>query len=142
MNANEFLTLRNVMDRVFQDSYDRTMRNGNGAKDDALVPRADAWEDDEQVGIEMALPGVTPEQVDITFEQDTITIQGTLQAEAEGKNWILRERPRGTFRRRFTLQVPIDPERVEASYRDGVLYLTLPKSEAVKPRKITVKSAS
>lgn len=140
--TRELFTLRNAMDKLFEDSYNRvqapTPRRFN---ENYLTPAADAWENDEQVTIEMALPGVNPEDVDITFEQDTLTIQGTFPARDDSKNWILREIRRGTFQRRFTLQVPIDVDHVAANYRNGLLVLTLPKSEGVKPRKITVNAA-
>ncbi len=78
-----------------------------------------------------------------TFEQDTLSIQGSYgPQQTEERQWILRERPRGTFRRRFTLQVPVDVENVDATYRNGLLILTLPKSPQSKPRKIEVKAAS
>lgn len=143
---SEFLTLRDAMDRLLQDSFVRMQPgngNGNGSSEGrAFVPAADAWESQDEVVVELALPGVNPDEVDITFEQDTLTVTGQLglTTKPEGQHWILRERPRGTFQRRFSLQVPVDVERVEATYNNGILTLHLPKSEAVKPRKITVKS--
>jgi HSP20 family protein len=144
MNANEFLSLRNAMDRLFQDSFSRVQQGGNGnwGEENVIVPRADAWENEEQVTIELSLPGVDPQDVDITFEQDTLTIQGTFQPLDDNKQWILRERPHGAFRRRFTLQVPVDVNKVEANYRNGLLILMLPKAEESKPRKIEVKASA
>lgn len=146
-SANELLSLRSAMDQLFQDSVNRMLqpegngsRNGQSYEGSYLVPRADAWENDEQVVIELALPGVEPQNVDITFEQDVLTIQGQFSSREEGRNWILRERPRGSFRRRFNLQVPVEVDNVEARYQNGLLLLTLPKSEASKPRKIEVKA--
>jgi HSP20 family protein len=130
------------MDKLFEDSYQRVQAPVHRRfNENYLTPRADAWENEEQVTIEMALPSVNPEDVEITFEQDTLTIQGTFPARDDSKNWILREIRRGTFQRRFTLQVPIDVDKVAANYRNGLLVLTLPKSEAVKPRKIMVNAA-
>ncbi|MDQ4076920.1 MAG: Hsp20/alpha crystallin family protein [Chloroflexota bacterium] len=140
MNANEFLTLRNAMDRLFQDSFNRWQQTGNG-DERVLVPRADAWESEDEVTVEMALPGVSPENVDITVEQDTLTIQGTFPPLDQNKHWILRERPHGTFQRRFNLHVPVDVNNVSANYRNGLLILTLPKSEESKPRRIEVRQA-
>lgn len=147
MNSTQDLwTLRQAMDQLFQDNFNRMSQPGyaNGGANDnttaALTPRADAWESSDELMIELSLPGVNPDDVDIVFEQDTLTIQGNFQNSEEGRNWVLRERPRGTFRRRFTLQVPVDVEKVEANYQNGILSLRLPKSEVVKPRKISVKS--
>lgn len=142
-HVRELFTLRNAMDKLFEDSYQRVQAPVNQRfNENYLTPSADAWENEQQVTIEMALPGVNPEDVEITFEQDTLTIGGTFPARDDSKNWILREIRRGTFQRRFTLQVPIDVDNVEATYRNGLLVLTLPKSKAVKPRKITVNAAA
>ncbi|MDQ4076667.1 MAG: Hsp20/alpha crystallin family protein [Chloroflexota bacterium] len=140
MDANEFLTLRNAMDRLFQDSFERRQRGGRGYEEPYLVPRADAWESQDEVTIEMAVPGVNPEDVNITVEQDTLTVQGRFPERAQDKNWILQERPIGQFQRRFTLNVPVNVNKVEANYRNGLLILTLPKSEESKPRKIQVQA--
>jgi HSP20 family protein len=146
---NDLLTLQRNVDRLFQDAVSRMVRpeggTGNGTRSDYngqyLIPLADAWENEDEVFIEMALPGVNGEDVDITFERDTVTISGTFQSQHEGGQRILREIPRGQFRRRFTLQVPVDVDRVEANYHNGLLSLRLPKSEDVKPRKISVQKA-
>lgn len=141
--SREILSLRNAMDQLFQDSFNRMQQDDGPYRRDEryLVPRTDAWETENEVVIEMVLPGVQPDDVDITFEQDTLTVSGTMVAEEqEGRNWIMRERPRGPFRRRFTLQLPIDASKAEATYRNGLLILTLPKSEETKPRKIEVRS--
>ena len=140
-HVRELFTLRNAMDKFFEDSYNRAQAPVHRRfKESHLTPRADAWENEEQVTIELALPGVNPEDVDITFEQDTLTIAGKFPARDDSKNWILREIRRGTFQRRFTLQVPIDVDNVTATSQNGLLVLTLPKIEAVKPRKITINA--
>jgi HSP20 family protein len=130
------------MDKLFEDSYNRVQAPVHRRFIEShLTPRADAWENEEQVTIEMALPGVNLEDVEITFEQDTLTIQGTFPTLDDSKNWIVLEIRRGTFQRRFTLQVAIDVDKVAATSRNGLLVLTLPKSEASKPRKITINAA-
>jgi HSP20 family protein len=134
------VTLRDAIDQLFQDSVIR-MPRGNGGEQ-SLTPPADAWETQDEIVIELALPGVNPEKVDITFTADSVVINGELpKPTGEGKNWLLRERPWGPFQRRFSLGVPVNVDKVEATTHDGILTLRLPKSEAVKPRKITVKSA-
>ena len=144
MSNQELMSLRRAMDLLFQDSLDRmsgTERNGNRYREQHLVPRADAWETDDEVLIQMALPGVDSENVDVTFEQDMLTIQGSFEGTDREGQHILSELPRGQFRRRFTLQVPVDVDKVEASYQNGLLTLHLPKSERVKPRKISVNAS-
>jgi HSP20 family protein len=138
----EAVTLRDAMDRLLQESFVRTGRattNGNGGG--YLVPPADAWESEDEVHIEMALPGVDTESVDVTFEQNSLTVRGQFEAPAEDKTWVLRERARGRFQRTFNLGVAVEGDKAEASFRNGVLTLRLPKSEAIKPRKIQVTTA-
>ena len=137
--ANNILTLHKAMDRLFENSMNRIHEEIRHSQEDHyIIPRADAWENEDEVGIELSLPGVKSDDVDITFEKDTLTIAGKISAHEEEKNWILRERRHGTFQRSFSLRVPIDIEKVEATYHDGLLVLRLPKSEASKPRKIAV----
>jgi len=156
MIGNEFLTLREAMDRLLQDSFVRSYDGRTPQQSQVMVPVANAWESRDEVVLELALPGVNPDNVDITFEQETLTISGRFEQPEpsngqngngqngngqSGRNWVLRELPRGQFHRRFNLQVPVDVERVEATYTNGILTLHLPKSEAVKPRKIQVRTA-
>ncbi|MGB0385164.1 MAG: Hsp20/alpha crystallin family protein [Ardenticatenaceae bacterium] len=139
--AHNILTLHRAMDRLFEDSMNRIHREvREPSHDNYITPRADAWENEDQIVIEMSLPGVKRENVDITFEKDTLTIHGKTESLDESKNWILQEQRRGTFHRSFSLQVPIDVEKVEATYRDGLLILHLPKTQAAKPRKIAVNA--
>jgi len=136
----DFVSLREAMDRLFEESVTPTLRgNGEGQPGAFHRPAADAWESGDAVVIELALPGIDPAEVDVTFEQDSVVISGTLPSRAEEQTWVLRERARGPFQRRFTLNTPIDVDKAEASYKDGVLTLNLPKSEATKPRKIDVR---
>ena len=135
--VREAVTLRDAMDRLFQESYVRPA-NGDGSKTSGFVPRADAWEDEDTVTIEMPLPGVNPQDVDVTFEQDNIEITGEIPQREDERNWVMSERARGPFQRRFSLNVPVDADRAEAQFAHGVLTLSLPKREEIKPRKIAV----
>ncbi|HYN88234.1 MAG TPA: Hsp20/alpha crystallin family protein, partial [Ardenticatenaceae bacterium] len=71
--ANEAMTLREAMDRLFQDSFVRMPRPEGGSAGQHLIPPADAWEDQDEIVIELALPGATAENVDVTFENDSVT---------------------------------------------------------------------
>jgi HSP20 family protein len=132
----DFVALQDAMDRFVGEGR---MRNGNGkAASHEFRPAVDAWEDEDAVVLEMALPGLKAEDVDVTFDKDSLTVSGLSPARDEEKTWVLLERPRGEFKRRFALQTPIDVDQVRASFSDGILSLHLPKVEAVKPRKIEV----
>ncbi len=100
------------------------------------------WTDENNVVVEVDLPAVDPNKFDISVaEGNQLTIQAERPApEVANAVWVRQERPFGKFTRTLTLPVLVDADRVEARYEFGVLKLTLPKSEAAKPRKIAVKS--
>jgi HSP20 family protein len=104
----------------------------------------DVAETENEFVIKAALPGVKPDDVQITVQGDTLTIRGESKAEEEkkGEHWHIRERRFGAFQRSVTLATPVDPDRAQAQYEHGVLTLTLPKSEAAKPRQIKVGGTS
>lgn len=138
----EFVTLRDAMDSLLEGSYVRSPSGSSEAPQAAAYcrPRADAWETEDAIVVEIAVPGVSPEQVDVMLEKDVLAISGEYSAPAEERDWLLRERPCGQFMRRFAINVPVDVDNVDATYHDGLLRLSLPKSEAVKPRRIDVKA--
>jgi HSP20 family protein len=105
-------------------------------------PLMNLWADDNNVYAELDLPAVDPGKVEVfVTEGNQLTVQGERSApEVQGAVWVRQERPFGRFTRQVTLPVLVDPDKVEARYEHGVLKLTLPKSEAAKPRKITVKA--
>ena len=87
-----------------------------------------------------SLPGVKPEDVEITIEGDTLTIKGEIPEAPENVDYILRERRFGPFSRSLTFNIPVEAGKAEASFRDGLLTLTVPKAEEIKPRTIAVKT--
>ena len=96
--------------------------------------------DDFVVSID--LPGVDPSSIDIDAEERTLTIRATRNTQAtDGEQWLVRERPTGTFARQLTLGNGLALDRVEAGYADGVLTLHIPVAEEAKPRKIAVTHA-
>ena len=89
------------------------------------------------------LPGFTPDQVDLTVERNQLTLVAERQWEKQdGEEWLVAERPTGTFRRQILLGENLDTDRLEASFRDGVLEVTIPIAEAAKPRKISLGSGN
>jgi HSP20 family protein len=95
--------------------------------------------DSDGYTIKALLPGVKPEDIDIQIVNEIVTISGSLDADRkEGENYLLTERPSGTFHRVLTLPTPLDSSKVEASLEDGVLTLEIPKTEEAKPRRIKV----
>jgi HSP20 family protein len=99
------------------------------------------WQSENEVFAEAEIPGVKAEDLDISVVGSELTIKGTRQPAVEQEPaFHRRERGAGSFARVIRLPVDVDPEKVQASLRDGVLTLTLPKAEAAKPRRITVTS--
>ena len=100
------------------------------------------WEDENSVFVETDLPGVSEEKISLTVKEgNVLTLEAVRESPAsENAVWHRQERPFGTLSRSLTLPVLVDADKVEATLTDGVLRLTLPKSEAVKPRTIAVKS--
>ena len=91
----------------------------------------------EALHVTFDLPGFTADQVDLTVERNQLTLTAERRWEKqEGEEWLVAERPSGTFRRQLLLGENLDTERLEASFHDGVLEITIPVAEAAKPRKI------
>jgi HSP20 family protein len=138
----EAISLRDAMNSLFQDSFVRP--SGVSAQSGLSTLALDVAETDNDFVIKAALPGVKPEDVQITVHGDTLTIRGESRLEEEKKNehWHLRERRHGVFQRSLSLSAPVDSDKAQADFEHGVLTLKLPKSEAAKPRQIKVGSAS
>jgi HSP20 family protein len=132
----DMISLREAMDQVFNENY---LRNRE-ARQQGLVWQLpiDAYATEDAIVLKADVPGLKPEDLEVTLEGDTLTIRGELKNRAESQNFILRERASGRFERVLTINTPIDPSKVEATFEDGVVTIVLPKSEAVKPKQIKV----
>jgi HSP20 family protein len=108
-----------------------------------LKPRIDLYEADEVIMLVVDLPGVKEEDIDITLENDRLTIYGTVEDRApEGYRRVYSEFCYGDFKRSFVLSNEIDRDNIEASFDKGVLTLSLPKAETAKARKIALQSTN
>jgi HSP20 family protein len=106
----------------------------------AYTPRVDILENDDELTILADVPGVAPEDLDIRFEKNELVIHGRCQARREAGDYLLNEYGYGDFYRAFTIGEAVDPDKIAAELKNGVLTVHLPKSEAVKPKRIAVKS--
>jgi len=142
----DMMSLRDAMERLIQESFLRPAGSilpaMRGAMPLDVVERGDAFE------IRASLPGIKPEDVQITVQGDVLTIRGATTSEQERKddrdddeNWILRERRSGSFYRSLTLPAPLDADRATARFEQGVLVLEIPKAETAKARQIPVSGA-
>ena len=114
---------------------------GNGAITSAWLPPCDVFEDKETVKIVAELPGVRPEDVKLSLENNLLTIRGEKRQQAEERNERVHryERSYGSFERSFALPSTVDPDKIAAKYENGVLTVTIPKAERARPREIPVK---
>jgi HSP20 family protein len=137
----DLISLREAMDRLFEESFIRP-RTGWLAPLGAEALAVDVYETDQDVVVKSSVPGIKPEDIDITITGDTLTIKGETKAEekVEKSNYIRQERRYGAFSRSLTLPTTIVAEKAKAEFEDGVLTLTLPKAEEVKPKTIKVKA--
>jgi len=136
----EAVSLSDAMNALLRESYVRP-GNGPGQQGPGLFP-LDVSENENEFVVKASLPGVKPDDVQITVHGDTVTVQGESKAEEEkkGRRWHLRERRFGQFQRSLSLTTPVDSDKAQATFEHGVLTLTLPKSEQAKPRQIKIGS--
>jgi HSP20 family protein len=106
----------------------------------SYIPAVDIYESTEALTLVVDMPGVGPEDVVIDVHDNQLTLRGAVTLEGEKERLLLQEYGVGDYFREFSLGRNIDQTKIEASVRNGVLTLTLPKAEAIKPRKITVKT--
>jgi len=140
-NARDFANFAQAMNRVFAPydyaRYGGNAGNGQPGEQKASLP-VDVWADESSFTIQAYLPGVDPEQVAITMEGEELTIRGQFPAVTEGTKYVKRELFHGGFERRLTINTPVNLEGINAEYSNGVLTLTVPKAEEVKPKQIKV----
>lgn len=132
----DMLALREAMNRIFDDEL--FARDGDRERL-ARLP-IDVYSTDDEIVVIAAIPGLEPETVNITVEGDTLIISGETPPMIENVEWSLIERFHGKFTRSLTLNVPVDTDKIEATFEKGLLTLVLPKAEAIKPKKIEVKT--
>ena len=103
----------------------------------------DIFEDQNEIVVKAELPGIKQEDIDIELTGDTLTIKGERKFEDTQRkdNYVRVERAYGQFQRSFTIGVPVQNDAVKASYKDGLLEVHLPKSEATKPKKVKVAAS-
>ncbi|WP_306364439.1 Hsp20/alpha crystallin family protein [Nocardia sp. CC227C] len=98
----------------------------------------DAWRDGDEFLVELDLPGIDPDSVDLDVERNVVTVRASRPELDSDRSMIAAERPRGVFSRQLFLGESLDTDRIRADYRDGVLRLAIPVAEQAKPRKIEI----
>jgi HSP20 family protein len=135
----ELVSLRQAMDRLFEDSFVRPRQWASSVLTEGILP-LDVRTDENDVVIEAALPGVRPEEVEITVENGVLTISGQMETETEERegSYLLQEIRRGSFSRTVSLPDGLESEKAQAHFENGMLELRIPKAEQVKPRQIRI----
>ena len=138
---SELMSLRQAMDRLFEDSYVRPTRL-LPITAEVTAPALDVYQTNDAVVVKATLPEVKPGDVEIEITGDTLTIKGESKAEKEVKkeDYLYQERRYGAFSRSIVLPSGIKTDKAEATMEDGVLTLNIPKAEEVKPKAIKVKA--
>jgi HSP20 family protein len=148
---NDLVSLRNTVDPLFRERpfgdplntfWSRAETSGSSV---ARPMPIDVYATDDQVVITAAVPGIQPDDLQLTVHQSTVTLSGSLQnvvdmEEGKKATWYLQELPSGSFRRSITLPFEVDAGRADASFEHGILRVVLPKAEAAKPRQIAIHS--
>jgi HSP20 family protein len=135
----ELVSLRQAMDRLFEDSFVRS-RPWSMAGDVATAVPLDITSSPDALIVDAALPGIAPEDVEITVEDGTLTIRAESQSERQDEDGqtLINEIRRGAVTRAVALPTGLEPDKASASFEHGVLHLRIPKAEAVKPRQIRI----
>jgi HSP20 family protein len=136
----DLMTLREAMDRLFEDSFVRPGTRWTPAEGVRLSLPLDVYATDEEIVVSAAIPGVEPDDVEITIEGNNLSIKGNVSGPLDNVDYVLQERSYGTFSRNLRLNIPVDTDKAEATFDKGVLTLTIPKKDAVKPRTVKVLS--
>ena len=137
---SDMLALRQAMDRLFDDSFVRPSRLTTAFGEGADLP-VDMYQTDDSVVVKASVPGIKPEEVEVTITGDTLTIKGETRTEEEVKkdNYFRQEISYGAFHRSILLPSSLQTDKAEATFENGILTLTIPKAEETKPRQIKIK---
>lgn len=135
----EMMTLRNAMDQLFNSAFVGPDFVWEGS---SVGVALDVIENADDYVVKASLPGIKPDDIDVTFDNNVLTIKGDIKEEkdVEETKYHLRERRYGSFSRSISLPSNIKTDSIQADYADGILTLTLPKAEEAKPKRIQVHS--
>jgi HSP20 family protein len=134
------MSVRDEMNRLFNEFFGRGGSEEGTWASGAWTPPVDIYETDEALVLKAELPGFSKDDIGIELKENTLVIKGERKREDDMKegNYHRVERAYGAFQRSFLLPTTVDQERVQASYKDGILELRLPKVPAAQPKRIAV----
>ncbi len=134
----DMMSLREAMDHLFDEAFTRPMGLTTGMQ----MPAVDMYQNDDEVVVRATLPGIKPDEVQISVTGDLITIKGEMKENSDTKerSYHIREHRYGAFERTLSLPTAVISDKAKAEFENGILTITLPKAEEVKPKTITVKA--
>jgi HSP20 family protein len=134
----EMMSLREAMDRLFDDAFTRPLNMFDGWD----TPLVDLYETQDDVVVKATLPGIDPDDLNITISNDVLTIQGETEREEEidEGSYHLREQHYGTLSRSLQLPTTVNADEAHAEFKNGILTLTIPKVEEARPKVIEIQS--
>jgi HSP20 family protein len=138
-DMDPFVVMRRQMNRLFDDIFgDFALPGFDGSVGRQMAPKIDVSETDKELRITAELPGVKDDDIEIMLDDDSLTIRGEIKQEREDqdkdRNYYVKERVEGVFSRTLPLPFKPDPNKVQASFRDGVLTVTIPKPEEAQQK--------
>jgi HSP20 family protein len=136
----ELERVRREMDRLWDTFFEERPRKG-GEEVGAWLPPLEVAETKNDIVVRIEIPGIDPKDIDISLTNDLLTIKGEKKNEEEetGENYHLTERSYGSFSRSIRLPGEVQSDKISASYKNGILKVTLPKSEEAKKKEIKIK---
>ena len=147
--GQDFVVLRDAMNQLLEESFvpSRGSRSSGGNGTMVRPLPLDVYATQDEAVIIAAVPGMSPQALEVTIDQNVVTLSGTVPTAAEseqgkGATWYLRELWHGQFQRTVMLPFEVDPSQAEASFQHGIVRITLPKAEWAKPQKIAIKAGS
>jgi HSP20 family protein len=134
------LNIRDEVNRLFDNFFTGLPERRRGLLEGEWAPSVDVAETDNEVVVTAELPGIKQDDVDITITDDVLTLKGEKKEEKEvkEKNYHRIERSYGSFQRSISLPAGVQADKAKATYKDGVLHITVPKAEEAKPKQIKI----
>ncbi|MGZ6368045.1 MAG: Hsp20/alpha crystallin family protein [Ktedonobacteraceae bacterium] len=139
---SEALTLHDAMNQLFAQSY--VQPTWSAERSSSLAVPIDVFESEETYHVHALLPGIAPEEIELTVQGNTLTFRGQLQSQVKPEQqvtWLAQEIASGSFERSITFTKPIDSERIETQYMNGLLMITVPLHESNRPKRIKVNGS-
>lgn len=147
--GQDFVVLRDAMNQLLEESFVPSRGSRSSAANGTMVRPLplDVYATQDEAVIIAAVPGMSPQELEVTIDQNVVTLSGTVPTAAEseqgkGATWYLHELWSGQFRRSVTLPFEVDAAKADASFENGIVRIVLPKAERAKPHRIAVRTAA